>query len=124
MIRIEDYNFGLDRNETVWFGYKFRNNSENFGLVQNEFQSEITFAREETIKNGKNSRFRQIYVKFGLKRYLGSLTSNLMLKMQNSKWRNQYGSRNFKIFIYSFEAFGIYLVYKGVVFGPLNSILM
>ena len=25
--------FGLDRNETVWFGYKFRNDSENFGLV-------------------------------------------------------------------------------------------
>ena len=41
-------NFGLDRNETVWCGYKFRNetvwcgykfrnDSENFGLVQNEF---------------------------------------------------------------------------------------
>ena len=25
--------FGLDRNETVWFGYKFRNDSENFGLI-------------------------------------------------------------------------------------------
>ena len=30
-------NFGLDRNETVWFGYKFRNDSENFGLVRYEF---------------------------------------------------------------------------------------
>ena len=37
--------FGLDRNETVWFGYKFRNDSQNFGLVRHEFQSE-TFARE------------------------------------------------------------------------------
>ena len=36
--------FGLDRNETVWFGYEFRNDSENFGLVRNEFQSE-TLAR-------------------------------------------------------------------------------
>ena len=32
--------FELDRNETVWFGYKFRNDSENFGLVRNELQSE------------------------------------------------------------------------------------
>ena len=37
-------NFGLDRNETVWCGYKFRNDSENFGLVRNELQSE-TFAK-------------------------------------------------------------------------------
>ena len=37
-------NFGLDRNETVWCGYKLRNDSENFGLVRNEFQSE-TYAR-------------------------------------------------------------------------------
>ena len=43
LIRIED-NFGVDRNETVWCAYKFRNDSENFGLVRNEFKSE-TFAR-------------------------------------------------------------------------------
>ena len=36
--------FALDQNKTVWFGYKLRNDSENFGLVRNEFQSE-TFAR-------------------------------------------------------------------------------
>ena len=30
--------FGLDRNETVWFGYIFRNDSVNFGLVRNKFQ--------------------------------------------------------------------------------------
>ena len=36
--------FGLDRNETVWSVYKFRNDPENFGLVWNEYQSE-TFAR-------------------------------------------------------------------------------
>ena len=43
--------FGLDWNETVWFaaGYKFRNDSENFRLVRNEFQSE-TFAREVHFK--------------------------------------------------------------------------
>ena len=38
-------NFGLDRSDTVWCEYKFRNDSENFGLVRNEFQSE-TFASE------------------------------------------------------------------------------
>ena len=43
LIRIEKF-LGLDRNETVWFGYKFLNDSENFWLVWNEFQSE-TFAR-------------------------------------------------------------------------------
>ena len=37
-------NLGLDRDETVWCGYKFRNDSENFGLVRYEFQSE-TFAK-------------------------------------------------------------------------------
>ena len=37
-------NFGLDQNETVWCGYKFRKDSENFRLVRNEFQSD-TFAR-------------------------------------------------------------------------------
>ena len=36
---------GLDRNETVWFGYKFRNDSEIFWFLRNQFQSE-TFPRE------------------------------------------------------------------------------
>ena len=35
--------FELDRNETVWLEYKIRNDSENFGFVRNEFQSD-TFA--------------------------------------------------------------------------------
>ena len=33
-------NFGLVRNETIWRGYKFRNDSNNFELVRNEFQSD------------------------------------------------------------------------------------
>ena len=37
--------FWLDRNETVWLMYKFRNESEKFELVRNQFQSEI-FIRE------------------------------------------------------------------------------
>ena len=37
-------NFGLDRNEIFLCGYKFGNDSENFGLIRNKFQSE-TFAR-------------------------------------------------------------------------------
>ena len=45
-------NTGLDRNETVWDGYKFRNDLENFGLVRNEFQSE-TFSR---VANNDQSR--------------------------------------------------------------------
>ena len=32
--------FGSDRNEIVWFGYKFQNDSEKFGLAENEFPSE------------------------------------------------------------------------------------
>ena len=37
--------FGLDRNEIVWFGYNFQNDSDNLGLIRNEFQS-VTFARD------------------------------------------------------------------------------
>ena len=43
LIRIEKF-LRIDRNETVWFGYKFGNDLENFGLVWNEFQYE-TFTK-------------------------------------------------------------------------------
>ena len=49
--------FGLDRNETVCCGYKFRNNSENFGFVRNEFQSE-SFARDNLKKKGSSIQKR------------------------------------------------------------------
>ena len=36
------YSYGLDRNETLWFGLKFQNNSENFRKSRNELQSKTS----------------------------------------------------------------------------------
>ena len=58
--------FGLERTETVWFGYKFRNDSENFGLVRNEYQSE-TFGREAYRHTDRKLNF--IFVRYNHKSF-------------------------------------------------------
>ena len=60
--------FGLDRNETIWFGLKLRNDSENFGLIRNEFQSE-TFTRDISRFYARLLKIKTFFISSTLERF-------------------------------------------------------